>query len=50
MTLQYLAREYERLMEEQAKEIELSRMKIKQKYKARIDKIKKAAKTMDYYR
>lgn len=48
MTIEYLAKEYNRLMEKQAEEVEMARRKIKQKYKARLEKIKKAAKEMGY--
>ena len=48
MTIQYLAKEYERLMEQQAKEIEIARQKIKRKYNPKIAKIKKAAKQLGY--
>lgn len=49
MTLQYLAKEYDKIMEAQAQEIEMARRKIKQKYKARIDKIKKAARELEKF-
>jgi hypothetical protein len=45
--MNYLVREYEKLLDKQAREIEIARTKVINKYKARLEKIKKAARELD---
>lgn len=46
MTIDYLAKEYNKLMEKQAREIEISRQKVLRKYKPKLDKLKRVAREL----
>ena len=48
MTIEYLAKEYDKLMTQQAREVEVARQKIKRKYEPKLKKLNKMARELGY--